>query len=323
MTDDKIAHLTGKKARPRDWFVREALKVDLGLLTRTVIDDNIEYPPEVDLSKYQEPVGQLYQLYEEWARVDREIKQLQSNHSTVDEFGDFGFLADIDLSQFDAPAATVPAASARDSTALESPTRTDTVAASSVAPAATVDGSQAEFSAWLEERNISPEKKRAKSTLFGGERYGIRKANIGDTSVNKVFLSRLSDHHKKLLRSAHAWAYQEMNRKGCTPSTAQLRDKMVGCFDHWHVEAIKSGLPGGYGGYMRPQLVTDYLKELGAAAIGQQLTARLEEPVAVHLTHAQIDELSRDKARYWCKQMGLAVRGTVPELKLRLKEHFK
>ena len=98
---------------------------------------------------------------------------------------------------------------------------------------------------------------------------------------------------------------------------------MVGCFDHWHVQAIKDGLPGGYGGYMRPQLVTDYLKDLGAAAIRQQLSARVQEPVAVHLTHAQIDGLSRDKARYWCSQMGLAVRGTVSELKLRLKEHFK
>ncbi len=72
----------------------------------------------------------------------------------------------------------------------------------------------------------------------------------------------------------------------------QLCDKMVGYFDHWHVEAIKAGLPGGYGGYMRPQLVTGYLKDQGAAAIGQQLTARVQEPVAVHLTHAQIDELS-------------------------------
>ena len=166
-------------------------------------------------------------------------------------------------------------------------------------------------------------KERAKSTLFGGERYGIRKANIGDTSVNKVFLSRLTDHHKKLLRSAHAWAYRELNKPGHTPSTAQLRDKMVGCFDHWHVQAIKAGLPGGYGGYMRPQLVTNYLKELGTAAIGRQLTLRIQEPVSVRLSRAEIDGLNQQQARYWCREMGLPVRGTVPELKLRLKEHFK
>ena len=54
--------------------------------------------------------------------------------------------------------------------------------------------------------------------------------------------------------------------------TAQLCDKMVGSFDYWHVEAIKAGLLGGNGGYMRPQLVViGYLKVLGAAAIGQQL----------------------------------------------------
>ena len=60
-------------------------------------------------------------------------------------------------------------------------------------------------------------------------------------------------------------------RLGQSPSTAQLCDKMVGCFDHWHVEAIKARLPGGNGGYMWPQLVTAYLKVLGMAAIGQQL----------------------------------------------------
>ena len=61
MSDAKIAHLTGKKARPRDWFVREALNRDLQKLTRTSIDDKAYYPPEIDLSKHQEPIGELYQ----------------------------------------------------------------------------------------------------------------------------------------------------------------------------------------------------------------------------------------------------------------------
>ena len=114
-------------------------------------------------------------------------------------------------------------------------------------------------------------------------------------------------------------------RLGQSPSTAQLCDKMVGCFDHWHVEAIEAGLPasGGNGGYMRLQLGTAYLKELGVAAIGQQLNVRVQEPVASCLSHVEIDGLSQQQARYWCRQMGLAVRGTVPELKLRLKGHLK
>ena len=60
------------------------------------------------------------------------------------------------------------------------------------------------------------------------------------------------------------------------------------------------------------QLVTNYLKELGTAAIGQ-----------FHLFHAEMDGHSQQQTRYWCKQMGLAVRGILPELKLRLKEHIK
>ena len=65
-----------------------------------------------------------------------------------------------------------------------------------VAAAATTDESQAWSSAWLEEKSSFPQKKKAKPTFFGGERY--------DTSVNKVFLLRLNNHHKRLLCSAHA-----------------------------------------------------------------------------------------------------------------------
>ena len=82
-------------------------------------------------------------------------------------------------------------------------------------------------------------------------------------------------------------------------------------------------MPGRNGCYMQPQLVTDYLKRLGGGAIGQQLNVCVQKPVASHLSHAEMDGINQQQARYGCKQMGLAARGTLPELKLRLKEHFK
>ena len=98
-------------------------------------------------------------------------------------------------------------------------------------------------------------------------RYGISKGIISDTSINKAFLLRLNNHHKRLLLSAHAWAYKNLHKFGQSPFTAQLCDKMLGYFDHWHIKAIKTGLPEGNGGYLWLQLVTDCLKELGGAAI--------------------------------------------------------
>ena len=78
-----------------------------------------------------------------------------------------------------------------------------------------------------------------------------------------------------------------------------------------------------------------YLKGLGHLARGQQLNDRIVQPVAAAMAqpsaeqHAtlsssdQIDKLKRNDTRSWCSQLGLRVRGTVPELKARLKEHFK
>ena len=63
------------------------------------------------------------------------------------------------------------------------------------------------------------EMKRVRPTLFGGERYEIRKANIGDTSLNKeVYILHLNDYNKKLLSSAYAWANWGLNKLGQPPS---------------------------------------------------------------------------------------------------------
>ena len=68
---------------------------------------------------------------------------------------------------------------------------------------------------------------------------------------------------------------------------------MVEYFIYWHMEAINAGLHRGNDGYMWPLLDTDYLKELRTVTLGQQLTVWIQEPVASHLTHAEIDELDQ------------------------------
>ena len=194
--------------------------------------------------------------------------------------------------------------------------------------AAALDGGQAQFSARVQARTESPAKKRAKSSgsMLGAERWGVRKAHIGGTSINNVYILYLNAEHKQLLLSAHSWACGEFHRLGQIATTAELCNKMVECFNSWHIQTIRSGRPGGYGGYMKPQLVMQFLNELGQSAVAQQHQSRVEQPVAPELprlTDAQIDGLNRTHARELCRQWGLKVRGTVCELKLRLKDHFK
>ena len=77
---------------------------------------------------------------------------------------------------------------------------------------------------------------------------------------------------------------------------------------------------------MKASLVQQYLKELGRSAVGQQLDHMIAQPTAEQptcLSADQIEKLNRTETRLWCKHLGLKVRGTVPELKARLKEHFK
>ena len=70
MCDRNIEHITGKKARPRDWYTREALQEDMGQLTGGLFDDGMEYPPPINLSECMEPIGELYQLHNQWERDD-------------------------------------------------------------------------------------------------------------------------------------------------------------------------------------------------------------------------------------------------------------
>ena len=331
MIDAKIAHLTGKNARPRDWFIREALSSGLTRLTRTVFDDNVDYPPEIDLSKYSEPIGELYQLYDEWERIDMELQQFSetaiNNQPMVDEFGDFSGFAELDLSQFDLPLSvpvpgpgpgpeSVPAVAA---VLVPAPVP----APAPVAPAAAMDGGQAQFSARLEQRVGSPQKKKAKTTnLLGAERWGIRKAHITDASVNKVYITELSSYHRECLGTAYGHAIHQL---GLSATTHSIVEKMVEIFNGWHTLALQQGDCNRFKGYITRRLVELYLKQQGRAAIGHQMHQRIWQPASreLTLTDSQIDELSRDRARVWCKQLNLAVKGTKEELRLRLKKYFK
>ena len=63
--------------------------------------------------------------------------------------------------------------------------------------------------------------------------------------------------------------------------------------------------------------------ELNDSIVQPTAVARPAAEQCPHLSNDEIEELNKPEARSWCRQLGLAVRGNVPELKARLKEHFK
>ena len=274
----------------------------------------------------------MYQLYNEWERVDSEIQHLLktaiNDQPMVDEFGDFSELAELDLSQFDfpqpvpvpAPVLTPAAATPAQSPAVEAADSLPTLA---IPVPAAMDGGQAQFSARVEQRVGSPQKKKAKTTnLLGAERWGIRKAHIADASINKVYITELSSYHRECLGTAYGHTVHQL---GLSAPTHSIVDKMVEMFNGWHTLALQQGDCNRFKGYITRRLVELYLKQQGRAAIGHQMHQRIWQPASreLTLTDSQIDELSRERARAWCKQLNLTVKGTKEELKLRLKQYFK
>ncbi|CAB9531141.1 hypothetical protein SEMRO_3274_G346120.1 [Seminavis robusta] len=73
---------------------------DLTNLTATMFDDSIQYPPPLDMEAHMEPIGENYQLYTEWQKIDAMIASLvgisSSNTAPLDPIEDdlFGGISD-------------------------------------------------------------------------------------------------------------------------------------------------------------------------------------------------------------------------------------
>jgi hypothetical protein len=66
--DANIAHITGKPARSRDWFVREALRAKAGDYVQEEMFPLDEFPAPFDKQKHMEPIGEEHQKFshEQW-----------------------------------------------------------------------------------------------------------------------------------------------------------------------------------------------------------------------------------------------------------------
>jgi hypothetical protein len=61
--DANIAHIIGKPARSRNWFVREALRLKVGDYVKQEMFPSDEFPAPFDREKHMEPIGEEYQRY--------------------------------------------------------------------------------------------------------------------------------------------------------------------------------------------------------------------------------------------------------------------
>jgi hypothetical protein len=77
--DKKIEHITGKKARSRDWFLKEALAHDVSDYVMADPFPDEDYPLPYDPKEHFEPVGEEYQRYNEWEKIDSAIKTLKNS----------------------------------------------------------------------------------------------------------------------------------------------------------------------------------------------------------------------------------------------------
>jgi hypothetical protein len=91
-SDANIAHITGKPARSRDWFVQEALSQKAGDYVKEEMYPLDEFPAPFDKEKHMEPIGEEYQKCSH--------AQWKSAHQQADNI-DLSQADNIDLSQAD------------------------------------------------------------------------------------------------------------------------------------------------------------------------------------------------------------------------------
>lgn len=306
--DAKVEHIFSRPPLPRLWFIRRAIEEDLEDFTRTPFGEKVAYPPELDLEVHMEPIGEVYQQYCEWAKVDSSLRELYCQ-AVGTNYGDYtSFAVNHSDPVYDdevrdpapAPAPEVedampvshdspPASPASEpeqpqqSAQAAQPTEVPLVARAPVqespqkpAPSPmTTDYTQQGFSAWYhanQQQKSSP-RKRPAVNLLGAERWGTRKSGIDLHAVNQQYIhGRLNSMQLKYLNDAYTYC---MTKHGPGTSTELIANEVAQVFNHWHTHYVTKG-GGGLGGYITKKAVTRHLSQMGNQVIRQQLEQRVQ-----------------------------------------------
>ena len=314
--DARVQHITGKNPIPRHWFIWEALQSDMKQLTRTVFDDGIQYPPEIDLTKHMEPVGEAYQFFDEWERYDAAILELyyqaggdpanittflDSTISTTDEAMEdlMGGIDDADLpltddSPIPSPTRHITAGSDTKSPAQPPPTPEPPIqqpaqqpvqqstppAVARLPPVEPMD--QATFSArllQLDKERASPARKRSRQENTNQPNmYRVEGWGIRKSGFDNKTVTAHWIHSLTSIQKHHLLRAYHQVVSVCGPRVPSdfLTQQMANVFNQWHTDKLKLGIQGGLGGYIPIKQVKSFLQEMGHGVVQQQLQHRMQ-----------------------------------------------
>jgi hypothetical protein len=201
-----------------------------------------------------------------------------------------------------------------------------------------------------------PAKKKAKTDFgFGAQRWGNRLGGNPNWTMDNTYI-----HAKDLegrQREALFMSYQHITRvHGSTLPPKELYMRVANLFNIWHIGLVeKDGY--GYGGKIGEKVVEQCFKKEGRSILQGSLGGhvipqaagygrfgmQIPQPVPLEggpmqpvfyqrrvacsakpsLTGLEIEVLSQRNARARLKELGLSQHGTVAELKVRLKKHYR
>lgn len=78
--DARFEHITKKPARPFEWFIDEELQRAGTEFFAESPSSNLEFPPELDLAMYDEPIGMEFSEYCDWEALESDVDAMILSH---------------------------------------------------------------------------------------------------------------------------------------------------------------------------------------------------------------------------------------------------
>ena len=328
--DKKIEHITGKKARRRNWFVRESLRNEVGEHVSGEMFPGEQYPGEFDESQHMEPVGDLYPQYKEWESIDRKLQMFlnraremhQEQECSIDvasQQAQVSGTALISNNTFAVASATATAAgTARLTSQSDSPTCN---------PLLPVPDPQLVFSERVAHK---------KSSMLGSEVWGVRTAGFSVPTAQSLYIGGpLNPIQQSKLAEAYNFVNSQSSDRD-SMSVSQLYARVENTFNSWHLQQLVVDNVG-FGGKVRLKQVEEYFKGTGRSILKGRLgvlptsqpgiaippVIRNECAAPPAMEAKAIENMGQKKCREILKLLGLSTNGGTSELHGRLKKHYR
>jgi hypothetical protein len=242
--DANIAHIIGKPARSRDWFVREALRLKVGEYVKQEMFPSDEFPAPFDKEKHMEPIGEEYQRYSH--------AQWQDAHQQADSI-------DFHEAKMEGAASTLShgGASTDSLEYVYSPGDDDPI---------------------LQQKKASPYDSANEWNGGFAKRGWSRSLNgFSNSTLANTYLDRsLTAFQRKQLCDCYA----DISKLSNGLEGQELHDQVAALFNRRHIAQFSED-QCGYGGLIRETRVAEFLKEQGSVLLQGRLGVRAFPYLAV------------------------------------------